>query len=141
MKTQKVTINVSNAERREATSRKLGAWIDEVQARSRARNITVDWVLEALADVSSKLKAYGCTLRSLEGATVSMDLNAQDFPASYTDRGSPMSTHVAAELHNGKWVVYSVYRYQTRRARDRYAVDLPAAAREAVLATASKLHL
>lgn len=107
----------------------LESAIKEAEGRATARTISVRQVCYILNQVESRL---GITKKAMEGITVSVDFNAQDFPSAY--KYTPESTRFSAEYHRGEWIITGIARMRTRRASQRVLVSLTDDAKEAILA-------
>lgn len=87
--------------------KKLEALIKEAEGRATARTITVDDVVDALAEAEEHLDRLS-TKKDMIGTTVRVDVNAQRFPRAYNY--TPESTHFEAEVTKSGWRVTKVYR-------------------------------
>lgn len=87
--------------------KKLEALIKEAEGRATARTITVDDIVDALAEAEEYL-AHLATKKDMVGSRVHVDVNAQHFPRAY--KYIPESTHFVAEVTKSGWKVLSVNR-------------------------------
>lgn len=108
---------------------------DEVQSQldranhlARTRTVDIDEVYGAASVLEQKFK--DCTKKSMEGLTVHVDLNSQDFPNAY--RGVPMSTHFVLVYEKRSWRFVYAERMRCGVSK-RYDVTLPDAMREELL--------
>lgn len=117
-------INLKNANAME----KLKAELDLVQKRTTARNITVEDIVSALAEVESVLSI---PKKSMDGIRVSVDCNAQSFPNAY--KYIPESTQFFALYKNGSWRVYNFGRCRVCAPSRRIVIDHTEASKKALL--------
>lgn len=89
----------------------------EVQGKAHVRTISALDIVSALADVESRLRI---TKKALNGVSVVIDLNAQDFPSAY--KWTPDSTIFWAMFKLGRWFITDIKRDTTRRASQRVVV-------------------
>lgn len=73
--------------------------LDAANYHARTRTVDIDEVYGAVTVLERKFK--DCTKKSMEGLTVNVDLNSQDFPNAY--RGVPMSTHFTLVYEKRSW--------------------------------------
>lgn len=73
--------------------------LDDANRYARTRTVDVSDVYNAVYIL--KRKFDGCTKKSMEGLTVNVDWNSQDFPNAY--HGVPMSTHFTLVYEKGYW--------------------------------------
>lgn len=73
--------------------------LDNANYLARTRTINIDDVYSAVATLERKFE--DCTKKSMEGLTVNVDLNSQDFPNAY--RGVPMSTQFVLVYEKRSW--------------------------------------
>ena len=118
----KINATSANAEAR------LDKELEKVQAKCTARTITGSEIVEALESIT---ESFEIAKVKLNGCTVTVDLNAQQFPNAY--RYIPESTHFIAENHGGKWTVIDVYRGQTRSSSNRCVAVLTDEAKGAII--------
>ena len=102
--------------------------IKSAEGRATARTITAQQVIDELAGITAGL---GIAKKTLVGAEISMDLNAQAFPRSY--KWTAQSTILRAEYKTAGWTVTDVRRGDTRKPANRVDLTLPAAAEQAIL--------
>lgn len=112
----------------DVVSEKLSAAITEAEGRARVRTITVRDICKALARVEKRLNI---TKKAMEGVTICIDDNAQNFPNCY--HGRPESTVFKAEYHNGNWYITDIYRTYTSRANHGYTIHLTEEAKQTIL--------
>lgn len=102
--------------------------LDRANHLARTRTVDIDEVYGAVAVLERKFE--DCTKKSMEGLTVHVDLNSQDFPNAY--RGVPMSTQFTLIYEKRSWRF--VYAERMRcGASKRYGVTLTDAMREDLL--------
>lgn len=107
---------------------KLAAAIKEAEGRATARTITADNITEALQHVGTRL---GISKAAMDGITVTIDCNANDFPSSY--KYTPQSTIFSAAYKRGSWRVTDIYRGKTHRFNNACFVQMTDACRNAIL--------
>lgn len=73
--------------------------LDAANRLARTRTVDIDEVYGAVTVLERKFE--DCTKKSMEGLTVNVDLNSQDFPNAY--RGVPMSTHFTLVYEKRSW--------------------------------------
>lgn len=127
MKKTSIIINETNKQR-------IEKMIEEAQGQASARLITFSDIVNATAEIESKL---GITKKSLEDTSADIDIHAQDFPNSYKYRAE--STHFLIEYRGGKWRLNSVIRHYTRGRLHTYQIKLSDTAKAAVLENAARL--
>lgn len=116
---------------REDRERELAPLTEAIKAaegRATVRTITAQQVIDELAGITAGL---GIAKKTLVGATISMDLNAQALPHSY--KWTALSTIIRAEYKAAGWTVTDVSRGEMRRPANRVDLTLPAAAEQAIL--------
>ena len=116
----------------EATSALTEA-IEEAQKRCTARTIDAFIVCRNLEEVERRLDL---PKRALEGISVTVDPNAQDFPKSY--KYTPESTVFSAIYKSGSWKVTDVTREKTAKLFQGTRVTLTEEAKAEVIARALK---
>lgn len=102
--------------------------LDKANHLARTRTVDIDDVYNAVTVVEQKFE--DCTRKSLEGLTVRVDLNSQDFPNAY--RGIPMSTQFLLVYEKHSWRFVSAGRSRCGEFK-RYDVTLTDAMREELL--------
>lgn len=102
--------------------------LDRANHLARTRTVDIDEVYGAASVLEQKFK--DCTKKSMEGLTVHVDLNSQDFPNAY--RGVPMSTHFVLVYEKRSWRFVYAERMRCGVSK-RYDVTLPDAMREELL--------
>lgn len=110
--------------------------LDEVQHRCSARIITARDICRALRQIDGKLDI---TKKAMDGVTVAVDLNAQNFPGKY--KGIPMSTIFEARYKSGSWRITDIYRAETRAQSNGCTVNLTEEAEAAILANFQTLSI
>lgn len=95
----------------------LSAWLDEVQSKCKVRTVNALDVVSALFEVQEKLDI---SKKALDGVSVCIDLNAQDFPNAY--KFTPESTVFCATFKGGHWSVTDIRREQTHRPSRAYVI-------------------
>lgn len=115
----------------EQNKSKIEAILNEVQAKSRARNMNIDDIYDCLKYIIDRLEI---TKKALEGTTVYYDKNAQTFPNCY--KGIPESTQISITFDKGNWKLNRIYRGRTEKYR--YELHLSETAKEAVIKNYSK---
>lgn len=102
--------------------------LDKANHLARTRTVDIDDVYNAVIVVEQKFE--DCTRKSLEGLTVRVDLNSQDFPNTY--RGIPMSTQFLLVYEKHSWRFVRAGRSRCGEFK-RYDVTLTDAMREELL--------
>lgn len=102
--------------------------LDKANHLARTRAVNVDDVYGAVATLERKFE--DCTKKSMEGLTVNVDLNSQDFPNAY--RGVPMSTQFTLVYEKRSWRFVRAERSRCGEFK-RYDVTLTDAMREELL--------
>lgn len=102
--------------------------LDEANYLARTRTVDVDDVYDAIYLLERKFD--GCTKKSMEGLTVNVDWNSQDFPNAYC--GVPMSTHFTLVYEKRYWRFVRAERSCCGKF-DRFSVMLTDAMREELL--------
>lgn len=102
--------------------------LDKANYLARTRTVDIDDVYDAVYILERKFK--DCSRKSLEGLTVNVDLNSQDFPNAY--RGVPMSTQFTLVYEKRSWRFVRAERSRCGEYK-RYDVTLPDAMREELL--------
>lgn len=114
---------------------KLEAALNEVQARCKARTLTVSDVERILEVATAKMPISKTAMKGTRFTYT----GAEKFPAAYKYR--PESTHVVAE-HNGRfWVIMAIFRSTCHNRNDNASLTLSDSAREAVLASFESFEL
>lgn len=75
----------------------------------------------------------------MDGVTVAVDLNAQNFPNKY--KGTPYSTIFEARYKSGSWRITDIYRAETRAQSKGCTVNLTEEAKAAILANFQTLSI
>lgn len=121
MKPIKMTLNT------EAGRQAIESKLEEVQKRTKSRNISVKTIESVLARVERNLDIPKC---KLDGVKVHYT-GAEHFPGAY--KGIPESTHFYA-IHNGKrWEVTAIERSICPNNKKSIVITLTDQAKEAVL--------
>lgn len=102
--------------------------LDKANYLARTRTVDIDDVYDAVYILERKFE--DCSRKSLEGLTVNVDLNSQDFPNAY--RGVPMSTQFTLVYEKRSWRFVRAERLKCGEYK-RYDVTLPDAMREELL--------
>ena len=102
--------------------------LDKANYLARTRTVDIDDVYDAVYILERKFE--DCTRKSLEGLTVNVDLNSQDFPNAY--RGIPMSTQFVLGYEKRSWRLLRAERSRCGEFK-RYDVRLTDAMREELL--------
>lgn len=102
--------------------------LDAANHLARTRTVDIDEVYSAVTVIERKFE--DCTKKSMEGLTVNVDLNSQDFPNAY--RGVPMSTHFTLVYEKRSWRFVSAERSRCGESK-RYDVTLTDPMREELL--------
>lgn len=102
--------------------------LDAANHFARTRIVDIDDVYDAVYILERKFD--GCTKKSMEGLTVNVDLNSQDFPNAY--RGVPMSTHFTLAYEKRSWRFVSAERLRCGESKG-YDVTLTDPMREELL--------
>lgn len=102
--------------------------LDAANHLARTRTVDIDEVYSAVTVLERKFE--DCTKKSMEGLTVNVDLNSQDFPNAY--RGVPMSTHFTLVYERRSWRFVSAERSRCGESK-RYDVTLTDPMREELL--------
>lgn len=103
--------------------------IKAAEGRATARTINFADIYEACDTILLRYYGLGASLAELDGMTVSVNVNAQDFPTAY--KYTPEATWFDATYHNGKWRLTDVYR--SRCTKNRGYVELPLDAKNEIL--------
>lgn len=93
--------------------------LDKANHLARTRTVDIDEVYGAASVLERKFN--DCTKKSMEGLTVHVDLNSQDFPNAY--RGVPMSTQFTLVYEKRSWRFVSAERSRCSESK-RYDVTL-----------------
>lgn len=107
--------------------------LEEAQKRCTARTIDAKTVCRSLKEVEQRLDL---PKRALEGISVTVDANAQDFPKAY--KYTPESTVFSAVYKSGSWKITEVTRAKTARLSQGTRVTLTEEAKADVIARALK---
>lgn len=107
---------------------KVQSQLDKANYLARTRTVDIDDVYDAIYILERKFE--DCTRKSLEGLTVNVDLNSQDFPNAY--RGVPMSTRFTLVYVKRSWRFVRAERSKCGKYK-RYEVTLTDAMREELL--------
>ena len=107
--------------------------IEEAQKRCTARTIDAYTVCRNLEEVERRLDL---PKRALEGISVTVDPNAQDFPKAY--KYTPESTVFSATYKSGSWKITEVTREKTAKLFQGTRVTLTDEAKAEVIARALK---
>ena len=102
--------------------------LEKANYLARTRTVDIDDVYDAVYILERKFE--DCSRKSLEGLTVNVDLNSQDFPNAY--RGVPMSTQFTLVYEKRSWRFVRAERSRCGEYK-RYDVTLPDAMREELL--------
>lgn len=102
--------------------------LDAANHLARTRTVDIGEVYSAVTVLERKFE--DCTKKSMEGLTVNVDLNSQDFPNAY--RGVPMSTHFTLVCEKRSWRFVSAERSRCGESK-RYDVTLTDPMREELL--------
>ena len=102
--------------------------LDKANHLARTRTVDIDDVYDAVYVLERKFE--DCTKKSMEGLTVNVDLNSQDFPNAY--RGVPMSTQFTLVYEKRSWRFVCAERSRCGEFK-RYDVTLTNAMREELL--------
>lgn len=102
--------------------------LDAANHLARTRTVDIGEVYSAVTVLERKFE--DCTKKSMEGLTVNVDLNSQDFPNAY--RGVPMSTHFTLVYEKRSWRFVSAERSRCGESK-RYDVTLTDPMREELL--------
>ena len=106
----------------------LNKAIDAAEKSARVRKITSKDIAEGCRMAETRM---GIFRKYMDGVTISVDMNAQDFSCCY--RGFPESTHFDAINRRGKWYVTDIYRSRCCRAGHKVEIKLTDAAKDAVI--------
>lgn len=102
--------------------------LDAANHLARTRTVDIDDVYDSVYILERKFD--GCTKKGMEGLTVHVDWNSQDFPNAY--RGVPMSTHFTLVYEKRSWRFVSAERSRCGESK-RYDVTLTDLMREELL--------
>lgn len=102
--------------------------LDKANYLARTRTVDIDDVYDAVYIIERKFE--DCTRKSLEGLTVHVDLNSQDFPNAYC--GIPMSTQFVLGYEKRFWRFLRAERSRCGEFK-RFDVTLTDAMREELL--------
>lgn len=115
----------------EAGKSKLEQKLNEVQARSQVRTIS----MSNFTMLSERLNNFlSIPKKHMDGMGVKIDFNAQDFPKAY--KYMPQSTIVWCENIKGNWYIRGIERGECKRVRLTW-FNVPDEAKEAIV----NLHL
>lgn len=112
----------------------LAEAIKAAEGRAKERRISVDDVIDALAEVDERLNIISTRTDAI-GTTVHVDVNAQRFPKAY--KYVPESTHFFAELKRDGWRIVSISRGKTNGPSGRITIELTAATKARIVERAS----
>lgn len=112
----------------------LAEAIKAAEGRAKERRISVDDVIDALAEVDERLKIIS-TKTDAVGTMVHVDVHAQRFPNAY--RYTPESTHFFAELKKNGWRIVGISRGRTNGPSGRIIIELTAATKARIVERAS----
>ncbi len=108
---------------------KIQTALEEAQKRCTARTIDLADICEALDEID---KHFGLKKKDMEGLTVKVDCNAQDFPRAY--KHTPESTVFSAYFKSGSWRIYNIYRDTTAKpGHGVQVIDLPVTTKNALI--------
>lgn len=113
---------------KESNYEKVQKALDNVQKLSKVRTVSVQDINVYLEIADEKL---GIPKKYMNGISVTIDVNAQNFPATYSY--TPESTIVKAVYKNCNWKITDIYRGPTRRAGKEICCHLTDEAKEKVL--------
>ena len=108
--------------------KKIVPELDAVQARCTSRTITPLRILDELLDIED---ALGIPKKAMDGVSVSVDANAQNFPSAY--KFTPESTRFKAVYRGGCWRITDIRRDRTRRESQKVVVSHTEASRAALI--------
>lgn len=103
--------------------------IKTAEGRATARTITCQDIMDACENILLRYYGLGASLADLDGMTVSINVNAQDFPKAY--KYTPECTWFDAMFHGGKWRLTNVYRFTCGRTNG--VVRLPQDAKTSIM--------
>lgn len=84
--------------------------IDLAEGKARVRMIRVRDITDTVETIKAR---FNTTMKAMEGAVFSVDVNAQDFPKAY--KGRPESTWFKLEVSGGKWYLTDIWRDDTAK--------------------------
>lgn len=113
---------------RDAANAALRSTIEAVQGRARVRLVSAEEIALALLRLERTL---GITKKAMHGVSVTMDLNAQQFPGAY--KGIPESTIFSAVYKSGSWRITDIRRDRTRAPSNAVTVEHTEESRKALL--------
>lgn len=113
---------------KESNFEKVQKELDNVQKLSKARTVSIKDIKEFLEKAVEKL---GIPKKYMNGISVTIDVNDQDFPAAYSY--TPESTIIQAVYKNSNWKITDIYRGRTRGAGKEICCRLTDEAKEKVL--------
>lgn len=113
----------------------LSEAIDDAQKRCTSRKLDAQRLCRALREAEKKLDL---PKRLLEGVTVEIDVNAQDFPKAY--KYTPESTIFQATFKSGSWKVTDIFRGKTKELYKGTHVELTDDAKAAIIERALEEH-
>lgn len=125
-------ININNI----TAAKRIKAELEAVQGRCKVRTIDFDDIRQTLESVEKKIGIPKCWL---DGCTLSIDINAQNFPLPY--KYIPESTIFVAENKKGVWYVTDIFRSNCRRANDMVRMALTDDAKREILYRFSKFSI
>jgi len=113
---------------RESNRDRIQSIIDEVQKRSREREICYNDIEKYVGILEEKLDI---PKKDMEGVVAHIDIHAQDFPRAYQYKAS--STHFIVERKKSGWNLADVFRQDTRGENSRFLVTLTDAAKQKII--------
>lgn len=106
----------------------LSAAIREAEGRATARTITARDIVSRLKEIEKGLNIHK---KNMNGISVHVDENAQDFPRAY--KYTPESTHFYATFKGGSWIITGIERARCRSASQKITITLTEEAKAAII--------
>ena len=117
MLNKKIKIDLLN----DTTKEKICTLIQEIQKKSRIREINYLSIKEVCKELNTYFHRLGIPKKYMNDITVYVDYNNNVFPKSY--KGIPESTHFTLVYKNGFWYIVDMSRNKT--STDRYYIVYP----------------
>lgn len=102
--------------------------LNEAQSKAKVRTITVDDIIYYLWKTE---KTLNIPKSALDGVSVEIDPNAQNFPNAY--KGMPESTIFTAIYKSGSWKIQSIRRDRTKSEKQQIVVNHTEASKKALI--------
>ena len=106
----------------------LSAAIKEAEGRATARTISANDIVSRLKEIE---KGLNIPKKNMNGVSVDVDENAQDFPRAY--KYTPESTHFYATFKGGAWIITGIERARCKRDSQKITITLTEEAKAAII--------